>query len=196
VLMDKFDGKPLNSPNDIIVKSDDTIWFSDPSAANFDPYEGRVEKPELPTNVYRLDPKTGRATVVAGDIRPNGLCFSPDERILYLADNLPDPRVIRAYDVVDDGTRLADGRVVVPRDPGNITDGIRCDVDGNLWCGAGPGEDLDGVMVFNPEGKPLAHIRLPERCANLCFGGPKNNRLYMTACHSVYALYVESHGAV
>jgi gluconolactonase len=194
VLIDKFDGMPLNSPNDIVVKSDDSIWFSDPAAPGFDPYEGRVERPELPTNVYRLDPKSGRATVVAGDLRPNGLCFSPDERILYLADNLPDPRVIRAYDVVDDGTRLANGRVVVARDPGNITDGMRCDVDGNLWCGAGPGEDFDGVMVFNKDGKKIGHIALPERCANLTFGGAYRNRLFMAAAHSLYSLYVNTQG--
>jgi gluconolactonase len=194
VLIDKFDGKPLNSPNDVVVKSDGTIWFSDPAAPGFDPYEGRVERAELPTNVYRLDPRSGRATVVAGDLRPNGLAFSPDERILYLADNLPDPRVIRAYDVVDDGTRLANPRVLVARDPGNITDGLRCDVDGNLWCGAGPGEAFDGVVVFNKDGKKIGHIALPERCANLTFGGVARNRLFMAASHSLYALYVNTQG--
>src|SRR5258705_11120575 len=155
VLIDKFDGKPFNSPNDVVVKSDDSIWFSDPAAATFDPYEGRVEKPELPTNVYRLDPKSGRLTVVAGDIRPNGLCFSPDERKLYLAANAVMPRVIRGYDLVDDGTKLANGRVVVTCDASNIADGFRCDADGNLWVGWGPGEEFNGVMVFNPEGKRI-----------------------------------------
>src|ERR1700704_408723 len=124
VLADKFDGKPFNSPNDVVVKSDDSIWFSDPSAANFDPYEGRIEKPELPTNVYRLDPKTGRATVVAGDLRPNGLCFSPDERKIYLADNGVMPRVIRSYDLVDDGTKPRNPRVAVTVEGGNIADGF------------------------------------------------------------------------
>jgi gluconolactonase len=194
VLIDKFDGKPLNSPNDIVVKSDDSIWFSDPSAANFDPYEGRVEKPELPTNVYRLDPKTGRATVVAGDIRPNGLAFSPDEKILYLADNNPTPRVIKAYDVVDDGTRLANPRVAVTGEDGNIFDGFRCDTFGNLWCGAGPGGDQDGVAVYNPQGKKIGRISLPERAANLCFGGVRRNRLFMAASHSLYSLYVNTQG--
>ena len=195
VLIDKFDGKPLNSPNDVVVKSDDSIWFSDPSAASFDPYEGRVEKPELPTNVYRLDPKTGRATVVAGDIRPNGLCFSPDEKTLYLADNNPTPRVIRAYNVVDDGTKLANPRVAVSGDGTNIFDGFRCDTFGNLWCGAGPGEDYDGVAVYNPEGKKIGKISLPERSANLCFGGLRRNRLFMAASHSLYSLYVNTQGA-
>ena len=194
VMVDKFDGKPLNSPNDIVVKSDGSIWFSDPSAPGFDPYEGRVEKPELPTNVYRLDPQTGRAAVVAGDLRPNGLCFSPDERILYLADNGVTPRVIRAYDVVGDGTRLANPRVAVTCDPGTIADGFRCDVDGNLWVGAGPGDDLDGVKIYNPEGKPIGRIALPERCANLTFGGVYRNRLFMAASHSLYSLYVNTQG--
>jgi len=99
-------------------------------------------------------------------------------------------------DVVDDGAKLASPRVAVTCDPGTIADGFRCDVDGNLWVGAGPGEDLDGVKVYNPDGKPIGHIALPERCANLTFGGPKNNRLYMTSSHSVYAYYVEAHGAV
>ena len=194
VLIEKFDGKPLNSPNDVVVKSDDSIWFSDPSAANFDPYEGRVEKPELSTNVYRLDPKTGRATVVAGDLRPNGLCFSPDERKIYLADNGVMPRVIRSYDLVDDGTKLANPRVAVTIEGGNIADGFRCDADGNLWVGAGPGEQYDGVIVYNSEGKPIGKISLPERCANLCFGGPRRNRLFMTASHSLYSLYTNAQG--
>ena len=194
MLIDKFDGKPLNSPNDVVVKSDDSIWFSDPSAASFDPYEGRVERPELPTNVYRLDPKTGRAAVVAGDLRPNGLCFSPDERIIYLADNSVMPRVIRAYDLVDDGAKLANGRLVVTCDGSNIADGFRCDIHGNLWCGWGPGEQYDGVMVFNPEGKRIGKISLPERCANLCFGGLQRNRLFMAASHSLYSLYVNTQG--
>jgi gluconolactonase len=195
VLIDKFDGKPLNSPNDVVVKSDDSIWFSDPSAANFDPYEGRVEKPELPTNVYRLDPKTGRATVAAGDIRPNGLAFSPDEKILYLAHNDVMPRVIRAYDVMDDG-KLANPRVAVSGDGTNIFDGFKVDAFGNIWSGAGYGEEYDGVAIYNPQGKKIGRISLPERCANLCFGGVRKNRLFMAASHSLYSLYVNTQGAV
>jgi gluconolactonase len=193
VLMDKFDGKPLNSPNDIVVKSDDSIWFSDPTSP-FDPYEGRVERPELPSNVYRLDPKTGRASIVAGDLRPNGLCFSPDESKVYLADNSGTPRVIRIYDLTDDGTKIANSRVAVTCDGNNIADGFRCDTDGNLWCAWGPGEELDGVMVFSPEGKRLGRIALPERCANLTFGGALRNRLFMAASHSLYAVYVNTQG--
>src|SRR5215467_2071652 len=194
VLIDKFDGKPLNSPNDVVVKSDGTIWFSDPAAPGFDPYEGRVERPELPTNVYRLDPRTGRATVVAGDLRPNGLAFSPDERKIFLADNGVMPRVIRSYDLVDDGTKLANPRVAVTCEGSNIADGFRSDADGNLWVGWGPGDQLNGVMVFNPEGKPIGKISLPERCANLCFGGARRNRLFMAASHSLYSLYTNALG--
>jgi gluconolactonase len=195
VLADKFDGKPLNSPNDIVVRSDDSIWFSDPAAANYDPYEGRVEKPELPPHVYRLDPKTGRLTLAVGDIRPNGLAFSPDEKILYLADNGPTPRVIKAYDVIEDGTKLANPRVVVTCEGTNIADGFRCDAFGNLWVGWGPGEDQNGVMAFSPEGKRIGHISLPERCANLTFGGVRKNRLFMAAGHSLYSLYINTQGA-
>jgi gluconolactonase len=194
VLIDKFDGKPLNSPNDVVVKSDDSIWFSDPAAPSFDPYEGRVERPELPTNYYRLDPKSGRATVAAEGLRPNGLCFSPDERKIFLADNGVMPRVIRSYDLVDDGTKLANPRVAVTCEGSNIADGFRCDADGNLWVGWGPGEQLNGVMVFNPEGKPIGKISLPERCANLCFGGARRNRLFMAASHSLYSLYTNALG--
>jgi gluconolactonase len=196
VLADKYDGKPLNSPNDLVVKSDGSIWFSDPSAAAYDPNEGRIETPELPTNVYRIDPKSGRVTVVVGDIRPNGLAFSPDEKILYLANNEPTPRVILAYDVVDDGQKLANRRVAVTGDGGNIFDGFRVDAFGNIWSGAGPGEELNGVAVYNPQGKKIAKISLPERAANLCFGGVRKNRLFMAASHSIYSLFTNSKGAV
>jgi gluconolactonase len=193
VLMDKFDGKPLNSPNDIVVKSDDTIWFTDPPFGILGNYEGVVAKPELPTNVYRLDPKTRQATVATGDInRPNGLAFSPDEKKLYVVEsNLP--RKIHVFDVTDDG-KLANKRLFI--DPGDGTpDGFRVDVDGNLWCGWGMSENLDGVMVFSPEGKPIGKISLPERAANLCFGGLRRNRLFMAASHSVYSIYVNTQGA-
>jgi gluconolactonase len=196
VLIDKFDGKPLNSPNDIVVKSDDSIWFSDPPFGVLGNYEGHVAAPELPTNVYRLDPRTGRATVAVGDIRPNGLCFSPDEKKMYIVDAGVTPRVIRVYDVSGDGTKLAGGKAFVTCEAAETPDGFRCDVDGNLWCGWGMGDGLDGVAVFNPEGKKIGAIALPERAANLCFGGAKRNRLFMTASHSLYSLYVGVQGAV
>lgn len=194
VLIDQFDGKPLNSPNEVVVKSDGSIWFSDPPFGILGNYEGHIARPELPPNVYRLDPQTARATVVVGDILPNGLCFSPDEKSMYLVDfNLPG---IRIYDVVDGGTRLANGRAFVTTKQRYVADSFRCDIGGNLWCGWAGGEGIDGVMVYNPSGQPIGRIDLPERCANVCFGGLKRNRLFMAASHSVYSLYVGTQGAV
>jgi gluconolactonase len=195
VLADSYQSRRLNSPNDVVVKSDGSIWFTDPAFGILGNYEGRVAEPELPQNVYRLDGITGDLAVVAEDIRgPNGLCFSPDESILYLVESRATPnRLIVAYDVVQGGS-LANRRVHVDAGPGT-PDGMRCDVDGNLWCGWGMGsEELDGVMVFNPEGRLIGRIRLPERCANVCFGGLMRNRLFMAASQSVYALYVNTQG--
>jgi gluconolactonase len=195
VLIDRYDGKPLNSPNDVVVKSDGSIWFTDPPFGILGNYEGRVASPELPTNVYRLDPVTGGAAVVEGDInRPNGLCFSPDEKRIYIVESGSQPRVIRVYDVIDDGRRIAHGRVLIDAKEGT-PDGMRCDVDGNLWCGWGMGGERDGVVVFAPDGVPIGRIRLPERCANVCFGGLKRNRLFMAASHGLYTLYVNTQGA-
>jgi len=195
-LIDKFDGKPLNSPNDIVVKSDDSIWFTDPPFGILGNYEGSVATPELPTNVYRFDPKSGQATAVtAGDYRPNGLAFSPDESKLYVVEAALNPRVIQVFDVIDNGTRLANKRAFINAEPGGTPDGFRLDVDGNLWCGWGMGnEKQDGVKIFDPSGKPIGFIALPDRCANVCFGGVKRNRLFMAASHSVYSLYVNTQG--
>jgi len=195
VLADRFEGKRLNSPNDVVVKSDGSIWFTDPHFGIVSNYEGHLSEQELPQNVYRLDPATGQLTAVATDILgPNGLCFSPDESKLYMAESRAVPnRLIVVYDV-EGGTRLANRQVFVDAGPGT-PDGFRCDVDGNLWCGWGMGaEELDGVMVFNPAGKLIGRIRLPERCANVCFGGPKRNRLFMAAGQALYALYVNTQG--
>ncbi|HEY4067728.1 MAG TPA: SMP-30/gluconolactonase/LRE family protein [Burkholderiaceae bacterium] len=197
VLADRFEGKRLNSPNDVVVKSDGSIWFTDPHFGILTDYEGGIAEQELPQNVYRLDPQTGALTaVVTGVTGPNGLCFSPDETLLYLVESRALPnRLIVAYDVVNGGTAIANRRVLIDAGPGT-PDGFRCDVDGNLWCGWGMGrEELDGVMVFNPEGKLIGRIRLPERCANVCFGGPKRNRLFMAAGQSLYAVYVNTQGA-
>jgi gluconolactonase len=195
VLADKFDGKPLNSPNDVVAKSDDSVWFTDPPFGILGNYEGHTATPELPTNVYRLD-KTGRLTVATGEInRPNGLAFSPDESKLYVVEAALNPRVIQVFDVVDNGARLANKRPFVQAEPGGTPDGFRVDVDGNLWCGWGMGNaEQDGVKIFDPAGKPIGFIALPERCANVCFGGPKRNRLFMAASHSVYSLYVNTQG--
>jgi gluconolactonase len=218
VLADSFEGKRLNAPNDIVVKSDDSIWFTDPLFGINGEWEGSRAKPEqATTNVYRIG-SDGRITAVITDlVNPNGLAFSPDEKKLYVVEWKGTPnRSIWAYDVADNGTVSNKVKLIDAADQGAL-DGFRVDRDGNLWCGwgsngalqseptevngrkvlqlRGRSEDLDGVMVFNPQGKAIGFIRLPERCANLTFGGPKNNRLYMASCHSLYALYVESHGA-
>lgn len=195
-LMDRFEGKRLNSPNDIIVKSDGSVWFSDPYFGILGNYEGHRSEPELGQNVFCLDPESGEARIVADGIGgPNGLCFSPDESILYIIESRGVPHhKILAFDVAGDGRTLSNRRVVVDAE-GGTPDGMRCDVDGNLWCGWGMGDpDLDGVMVFAPDGKPIGRIALPERCANLCFGGRANSRLFMAASQSIYALYVNVAG--
>lgn len=196
VLADRFQGKRLNSPNDIAVKSDASIWFTDPPFGIAGFYEGHKAEPELPQNLYRLDPQSRELAVAAGDINgPNGLCFSPDEKVLYVVESRAQPnRLILAYDIVDN--QLKNKRVHI--DCGNGTaDGIACDSAGNLWCGWGQGSaELDGVRVFNPQGKAIGMIHLPERCANLCFGGEQRNRLFMAASTSVYSLYVNTQGAV
>ena len=197
VLADSFEGKPLNSPNDVVVKGDGSIWFTDPVFGILGNYEGRVAAPELGQSVYRIDGGTGKLTVVAADLRgPNGLAFSPDERILYVVESRATPnRLILAYDVAEGGRALSNGRTFVDAGPGT-PDGFRVDVDGNLWCGWGMGSpELDGVMVFDPDGRLIGRIRLPERCANVCFGGPARNRLFMAASQSLYALYVNTQGA-
>ena len=195
VILDRFEGKPLNSPNDVVVKSDDSIWFTDPPFGILGNYEGHVAEVELPTNVYRVDGKTGKASVVSGEIkRPNGLCFSPDESRMYVVESGTIPRRIWVYDVVADGTKLANGRVHIDAGPNGTPDGFRCDVDGNLWAGWGMGEGHDGVMIFSPAGDPIGRIALPERCANLCFGGLRRNRLFMASSQSLYSLYVNTQG--
>jgi gluconolactonase len=200
VLMDNFQGKKLNAPNDIVVHSDGAIWFTDPGYGIMSNYEGHKAAFELPAVVYRLDPKSREAIVVADDmIKPNGLCFSPDETKLYIVDTgepkkAGDPHPIRVYDVVN-GTRLQNGRLFADLSPGS-SDGIRCDVDGNVWSAAGWGDEkFNGVHVFAPDGKLIGKIHLPETCANLCFGGAKKNRLFMAASQSLYALYVGTEGA-
>jgi gluconolactonase len=198
VLMDRFDGKRLNSPNDIVVKSDDSIWFTDMNAGLTGNWNGEVGEQELPQRVYRIDSKTGQATIATDGVvkRPNGLAFSPDEKKLYVIESEPGARAIYAFDVVD-GAKLANPRKLIVCAKAETPDGFRVDVDGNLWCGWGMGTaELDGVRIFNPEGAPIGHISLPERSANVCFGGPKRNRLFMAASHSLYALYVNTQGAL
>jgi gluconolactonase len=194
VLADHYDGKRLNSPNDVVVKSDGSIWFTDPPFGLGSDYEGHRAEPELPQRLYRIDP-SGAMAIMADDISgPNGLCFSPDESLLYVVASRAQPnRSIRVYRVT--GDTLTDGRDLIDCGPGTA-DGLRCDVDGNLWCGWGMGDEaLDGVRVFAPDGTAIGHIHLPERCANLCFGGAKGNRLFMAAGKGLYSLYVNTRGA-
>jgi gluconolactonase len=200
VLIDRFNGKRLNAPNDAVVHSDGGIWFTDPGYGILSNYEGHQSEFELQTNVYRLDPATGEATVVTDELaRPNGLCFSPDESKLYIADtgverNSGEKRHIRVYDVVD-SRRLSNGRGFIDMGDGGA-DGIRCDIDGNLWASAGwAGEGYDGVHIFSPNSELIGKIHLPEICSNLCFGGVKRNRLFMTGSQSLYAVYVNTQGA-
>lgn len=219
VLADRFEGKRLNAPNDVVVKSDDTIWFTDPLFGINGEWEGsRAKSEQATTNVYRIGTDGKLSAVVTDLLNPNGLAFSPDEKKLYVVEWRGTPnRSIWSFDIDAQGKASNKTKVVDAADNGAL-DGFRVDRDGNLWCGYGSNgalngeatdaggrkvfslkgkpEDLDGVMVFSPAGKPLAFIRLPERCANLCFGGPKGNRLYMASSHSLYALYVEAHGAV
>ena len=198
VLMDRYQGKRLNAPNDITVARDGTIWFTDPGYGIDGPYEGHQAAAELPRNVYRLDPATGTAAVVADDfVRPNGLCFSPNGKKLYIVDSgltHGGPAHIRVFTV--DGPRLTNGRVFADGFAPGFTDGIRSDTDGNVWASMGwadPAED--GVRCYAPTGEMLGKIHLPESCANLCFGGLKRDRLFMCASTSVYALHVNIQGS-
>lgn len=193
VLADKFEGKRLNSPNDVVVKSDGSVWFSDPAFGILSDYEGERAPSELPMAFYRLDPATGKLTVVAdGMDGPNGLCFSPDEKHLYLVESASRPRRTWVFDVV--GDKLANKRPFADCGELGTPDGWRCDERGNVWAGWGMGEGLDGVRVFAPDGTPILHIDLPERCANLCFGGKYHTRLFMAASHSLYSIYTSVRG--
>ncbi|NHT78429.1 SMP-30/gluconolactonase/LRE family protein [Rhizobiaceae bacterium CRRU44] len=193
VIADSFEGKRLNSPNDVIVASDDAIWFTDPIYGIFSDYEGHRGEQELPCNVYRVDPSGSIRAMLTDFGSPNGLAFSPDERRLYVADTgLPDsddPRHIRAFDVADDG-RLSGGDVFHVISPG-AADGIRLDSEGNVWSSAG-----DGVHCIAPDGHLMGRILLPERASNLCFGGRARHRLFITATTSLYVVALNRNGAL
>ena len=192
VLASAFKGTRLTGPNDVVVKSDGSIWFSDNGAGIKGNYLGDKAEAELPFRVYRLDPATKDLTIAVGDMaRPNGLAFSPDESRLYVVDTPNGPKTTHVYDIVDG--KAVNGRLFFDGTPG-YADGIRVDTEGNVWCGFSGGPGQDGVAIFAPDGTLIGRILLPERCANLCFGGPKRNRLFMTASQSVYALYVEAQG--
>ena len=190
VLMDRYQDTALNAPNDVAVHSDGSVWFTDPGYGIDGNFEGDRAETELPRHVYRIDPDTGLGTPVITDmVRPNGICFSPDESLVYVVDL----ETIRVYDLA--GTTPTNGRVFVSMLPGQ-SDGIRVDRAGNLWSAAfGGGAGWDGVHCYAPDATLLGRILLPEACANLCFGGIKKNRLFMTASRSLYSVYLEAQGA-
>lgn len=205
VIAEKFNGKPFNAPNDIVVHPDGGIWFSDPGYGILGNYEGHKAKMELKEAVYRADPKTGRIEMITDDLyKPNGICFSPDYKKVYICDtgptHYPEAKdIIKVYDVVDE-KKAGKGRVFFNMEMSGKgsgrADGIRADIDGNIWIGAGwVGAGYDGVHVVSPEGQRIGQILLPEICANICFGGTKRNRLFMAASQSLYAVYVETQGA-
>jgi gluconolactonase len=199
VLIDRFQGKPLNAPNDVVVAADGAVWFTDPGYGILGNYEGHKAELELPPRVYRLDPGSAQATIVADDFdKPNGLAFSPDEKKLYIIDSgitHGGRSNLRVFDV--NGDKLANGKVFAENFAPGFTDGVRVDIDGNVWCSMGWADPKeDGVRCYAPSGDLIGKIHLPETCANLCFGGKRRNRLFMTASTSVYGVYVETQGAL
>ncbi|QYD73301.1 SMP-30/gluconolactonase/LRE family protein [Paraburkholderia edwinii] len=196
VLADSYQGRRLNSPNDVVVKADGSIWFTDPSFAINSFNQGAPRDPELRPGVYRIDGQSGEVSLVSDEIHgPNGLAFSPDEARLYVVDSRDEPRKIRVFDVVRNGRALAGNRVLIDAGEGR-PDGLRVDIHGNLWCAWGMGAGLDGVRVFSPDGELLGHIELPERCMNVCFGGEHRNRLFMATVNGLYALYANTRGVI
>ena len=195
-IADKYNGKPLNSPNDIVVHPDGGIWFTDPPYGVLGNYEGNQAKPEIKEAVYRVDGQTGKLEMVTDAFdKPNGICFSPDYKKVYICDTGA-PKDVQVFDLADNKLRnqkqFTNMRL---GDKSGLADGIRADMDGNIWAGSNGGPGYDGVQVFSPEGQRIGMIVLPEICANLCFGGPKRNRLFMAASQSLYSLYVGTQGA-
>ena len=204
IIADKYNGKKLNSPNDAVVAADGSIWFCDPGYGIGGYYEGIKAEPEQEKkNVYRVDPKSGDIKMVVDDfVQPNGLCFSPDEKKLYICDtgftDGPDnPSHIRVFDVDLGAGKLSNSKVFADMPKPSITDGLRCDTAGRLWCSVGWGDpNEDGVRCYTPDGDLLGKIHIPETVANLCFGGQQRNRLYICGSSSLYAVYTSAQGAM
>jgi gluconolactonase len=204
VIADKFNGKKLNAPNDVVVASNGSIWFTDPGYGIKGDYEGLKEPFEQEKhNVYRVDPKSGDIKVVVDDfVMPNGIALSPDEKKLYVIDSgltegEKNPAWIRVFDVDIDAGKVSNGKVFANDFAPGFTDGMRCDTDGNLWCSMGWGDPKeDGVRCYSPEGHLLGKIHIPETVANLCFGGQQRNRLYICGSTSLYAVYTSAQGAM
>jgi gluconolactonase len=196
VLADRYDAKRFNSPNDVVVRSDGSIWFTDPGYGIDSDYEGDAAPSEIGScNVYRIDPHSRRVDIVAADfVQPNGLAFSPDESMLYIADTglthaQQGPHHVRRFTVSTDGKSLGGGEVFAVCDTG-LFDGFRIDVRGNLWLSAG-----EGVECRASDGALLGRILVPESVANVCFGGPKRNRLFICATASLYSVFLNTRAA-
>lgn len=203
VLTDSFQGKPFNAPNDVVVHPNGGIWFTDPGYGTMGNYEGNKGELLIKEAIYRLDAKTAKLELVSDELaKPNGICFSPDYKKIYVSDTGSPVSQINVWDVVD-GSKLKNRRVFadmkLKTKDGELVggvDGIRADTDGNIWAAAGwAGEGFDGVHIFAPDGQRIGQILLPEICSNLCFGGVKRNRIFMTASQSLYAVYIEAQGA-
>ena len=196
VLADRYDGKRFNSPNDVVVKSDGSIWFSDPSYGIDADYEGEIAPSEIGAcNVYRVDPSSGEISIVASDFeQPNGLAFSPDESLLYIADTglthrFDGPHHVRRFKVSADGRSISGGEVFASC-PVGLFDGFRVDAHGNLWLSAG-----DGVRCHASDGTLLGKILIPETVANVCVGGAKLNRLFICGTTSLYSVFLNTRAA-